>query len=211
MNDTDSQRAGRRASRTSAKRPMRAFMFIDSSDHGTNAKPDKAVRSFVMHQARRQKPWSTRQKRSESPPSAGARRRSKAKSYSVLAETSSLVASASGSWRQTSASPTTEDADHFHHGHYLSGLASPVDSKASSISSTSQASLASPTTGYGNGSVCNRPDCTGALCGMTHLTHTSLARRDGFALGVLDPFASLPVRADAKTSSMIHHCKPTES
>lgn len=28
------------------------FMFIDSTNQGANAKPDKAVRSFVMHNAR---------------------------------------------------------------------------------------------------------------------------------------------------------------
>ncbi|KAF2025257.1 hypothetical protein EK21DRAFT_104070 [Setomelanomma holmii] len=38
------------------------FMFIDSSNGGINAKPDKVVRSFVMKSARHKKIWSTRPK-----------------------------------------------------------------------------------------------------------------------------------------------------
>jgi hypothetical protein len=38
------------------------YMFIDSSNGGVNAKPDKVVRSFVMKSARNKKPWSTRPK-----------------------------------------------------------------------------------------------------------------------------------------------------
>src|SRR4051794_38762700 len=60
---------GRVSRRRGPPAPMK-FMFIDSSDKGTNAKPDKAVRSFVMHQARRNKPWSTRQRSEQSPSSA---------------------------------------------------------------------------------------------------------------------------------------------
>ncbi|CBX99959.1 predicted protein [Plenodomus lingam JN3] len=37
-----------------------AFMFIDASNGGINAKPDKVVRSFVMKSARNKKPWSTK-------------------------------------------------------------------------------------------------------------------------------------------------------
>jgi len=36
------------------------FMFIDSSNGGVNAKPDKDVRSFVMKSARNKKAWSTK-------------------------------------------------------------------------------------------------------------------------------------------------------
>ncbi|KAF2852330.1 hypothetical protein T440DRAFT_488401 [Plenodomus tracheiphilus IPT5] len=37
-------------------------MFIDASNGGVNAKPDKLVRSFVMKSARNKKPWSTKPK-----------------------------------------------------------------------------------------------------------------------------------------------------
>ncbi|KAH7077971.1 hypothetical protein BKA63DRAFT_276020 [Paraphoma chrysanthemicola] len=46
---------------THSKRPTQ-FMFIDSSNGGVNAKPDKVVRSFVMKSARNKKSWSTRPK-----------------------------------------------------------------------------------------------------------------------------------------------------
>ncbi|OAL43295.1 hypothetical protein IQ07DRAFT_524679, partial [Pyrenochaeta sp. DS3sAY3a] len=39
-----------------------AFMFIDASNGGVNAKPDRVVRSFVMKSARNKKTWSTRPK-----------------------------------------------------------------------------------------------------------------------------------------------------
>lgn len=38
------------------ERPI-PFMFIDSSNGGVNAKPDKAVKSFVMNTARSRAPW----------------------------------------------------------------------------------------------------------------------------------------------------------
>ncbi|KAJ8110764.1 hypothetical protein OPT61_g6477 [Boeremia exigua] len=54
----DSGRADRPPKRQS-RRPTK-FMFIDSSNGGVNAKPDKVVRSFVMKSARNRKSWSTR-------------------------------------------------------------------------------------------------------------------------------------------------------
>lgn len=49
--------------RPAAKRKSRqptTFMFIDSSNGGVNAKPDRVVRSFVMKSARHRKSWSTK-------------------------------------------------------------------------------------------------------------------------------------------------------
>lgn len=50
---------GRPAPKRQSRRPTR-FMFIDSSNGGVNAKPDRTVRSFVMKSARNRKTWSTR-------------------------------------------------------------------------------------------------------------------------------------------------------
>ncbi|KAF2865894.1 fungal-specific transcription factor domain-containing protein [Massariosphaeria phaeospora] len=141
MDATGSHEAGRRGSRKSTKRQ---FMFIDSTSHGTNAKPDKTVRSFVMHQARRQKPWSTRQKNPPSP---------------------------------------SPDVD---------ALPSIGSSRPYTTFSLS------------HGSSCKVPYCTGDRCHYPHV-HTSLTRQEGFSLGVLDPFQSLPVRTDEKTSALIDH------
>lgn len=53
------------------------FMFIDSSNGGVNAKPDKTVRSFVMKSARNRKTWSTRPKGSKQEASPDMRPRQK--------------------------------------------------------------------------------------------------------------------------------------
>ncbi|KAF3036083.1 hypothetical protein E8E12_007086 [Didymella heteroderae] len=50
---------GRPAPKRQSRRPTK-FMFIDSSNGGVNAKPDRTVRSFVMKSARNRKTWSTR-------------------------------------------------------------------------------------------------------------------------------------------------------
>jgi hypothetical protein len=53
------------------------FMFIDSSNGGINAKPDRTVRSFVMKSARNKKTWSTRPKGSMQETSSDTRLRRK--------------------------------------------------------------------------------------------------------------------------------------
>lgn len=53
--------SARPASKKQSRHPAK-FMFIDSSNGGVNAKPDRVVRSFVMKSARNKKTWSTRPK-----------------------------------------------------------------------------------------------------------------------------------------------------
>ena len=50
---------GRPTPKRQSRRPTK-FMFINSSNGGVNAKPDRTVRSFVMKSARNRKTWSTR-------------------------------------------------------------------------------------------------------------------------------------------------------
>jgi hypothetical protein len=201
-------------SRRSSKRPAQSFMFIDSSVQGTNAKPNKAVRSFVMHQARRQKPWSTRQKRAESPPKQERGVRSRTKPSPVQSQPQSQThieiddnSLAPRTWQEINATSNAWNAQY-----HLSELdSSPVSSRMGSIPSRSgsQSSLTSPSTS--DGWLCPIPYCTGESCGQLHQTQTALQRRDGFALGVLDPFDCLSVRTNTNTSSMIKHCKHTNS
>jgi hypothetical protein len=217
MDPTDSHGTGHNESRRSANRPVQSFMFIDSSVQGTNAKPDKAVRSFVMHQARRQKPWSTRQKHAESPPRTAERGvRSKTKpslNHSQPQPQTHIEVDDSshepGPWQEINAVPTAWDAQY----HKSELESSPLSSHFGSISSRSgsQPSLTPLFTNHGHSHSCQIPYCTGESCGQTHQTHTALKRRDGFTLRVMDPFDCLPVRMNAKTSSMIKHCKPTNS
>jgi hypothetical protein len=72
-------------SATSRKHSTTQFMFIDSSNGGVNAKPDKIVRSFVMKSARNKKPWSTRPKspKAESSSDTNSRRRSSSGKQSI--------------------------------------------------------------------------------------------------------------------------------
>jgi hypothetical protein len=61
------------------------YLFIDSSNGGVNAKPDKVVRSFVMKSARNKKPWSTRPKspKTEDCSEMTARRRSNGPKHGI--------------------------------------------------------------------------------------------------------------------------------
>ncbi|KAF2735062.1 hypothetical protein EJ04DRAFT_222574 [Polyplosphaeria fusca] len=194
MASSSSQDSGRGGRRGRGKRPApMSFMFIDSSNQGQNAKPDKAVRSFVMHQARRQKPWSTRQKLPPSPEPGlasadlpASRKRPLRGPHRADEE----------EWSQSEPSPNLWHAQ---------SLGSPVSSVGASSRSASQP-CATPPSSYG--SVCDSPDCHGEACG--HAAHqrrdsTALVRRDGFALGILDPFDCLAVHTDGRTSSLIDH------
>lgn len=205
MDVTGGQDDGRKESRRSGKKkPQKMqFMFIDSTDHGTNAKPNKAVRSFVMHQARRQKPWSTRQK-PQSPDeeesaatglSPGARH---APPYLTHSRAEDASPPGPGSWKATFDPSSSWTAQ---------SISSPVSSRASSFSTSSRngslSTIYPPSSHHGSSSsICNLPDCEGDTC--TH-TSTALVRGNGFALGVLDPFDCLPVRTDAKMSRLLDH------
>ncbi|KZM27189.1 hypothetical protein ST47_g1657 [Ascochyta rabiei] len=57
----DSALTDRPAAKRRSRHPAK-FMFIDSSNGGVNAKPDRVVRSFVMKSVRNKKTWSTRPK-----------------------------------------------------------------------------------------------------------------------------------------------------
>ncbi|KAF1921040.1 hypothetical protein BDU57DRAFT_553269 [Ampelomyces quisqualis] len=63
-------------------------MFIDSSNGGVNAKPDKTVRSFVMKSARNRRTWSTRPKGSKQKASSdkNPRRKSSIRNHSISSQ-----------------------------------------------------------------------------------------------------------------------------
>ena len=186
------------------------FMFIDASDQGGNAKPNKAVRSFVMHQARRQKPWSTRQKSATSPetddlsPTPGSGR---SPSVPHRAEHPSPVGS--GPWQDLVPSPPEWVP------HAAGSTISSRNGSLASYSSQSSQPCISPTSSFGH--VCNLAICTGEACAQTlplptaAATATALARRAGFASGSLDPFDCLPVQLDGDASILIRQCKPTDT
>ncbi|KAF2019607.1 hypothetical protein BU24DRAFT_342963 [Aaosphaeria arxii CBS 175.79] len=202
MESSGSQERANKGGRRSGKKPQpMKFMFIDSSDHGVNAKPDKAVRSFVMHQARRSKPWSTRMKASKSPPADDEDNEAPYQGFAPH-ETQSAGESSFLNFEYWSSSDTrSPDA------RSALSLVSPVssgrNSRNSSLSTNSRRSsrahvVSRPRHRRG----CDNPDCRGIGCLPSP---TISSRQDGFALGTMDPFDSLPVQTDHKMSSLLEH------
>ena len=157
------------------------FLFINSSNGVQGSiKPNRAIRSFIMHQARKQRQWSTR----KVPANKGARRGTKYVPNCERPEDANSL-----SWFHYS--PRGEDVRR------INNLLKPRRSLNGRQSSEPS-------------KVCS---CEDDFC--SHKQPNSLAAspagrsdRDFFAIGVLDPFDSLPIRTDPRTSALIDHCKP---
>ncbi|OCL12690.1 hypothetical protein AOQ84DRAFT_284670 [Glonium stellatum] len=157
---------------------QQAFLFINSSNGVRGSiKPNRAVRSFIMHQARKQRQWSTR----KVPGSKGMRRGTKYfPNHEGLEDAESLP------WFHYS--PKEEDTRR------INNLLKPrrsVNGRQSSESST----------------VCSCEDesCSHKQPDSVATSPASSLDRDFFAIGVLDPFDSLPIQTDSKTSALIDH------
>ncbi|KAF2644661.1 hypothetical protein P280DRAFT_465955 [Massarina eburnea CBS 473.64] len=191
MDSTGSQDSGRGGGRRSGKKPME-FMFIDSTSYGVNAKPDKAVRSFVMKSARSKKPWSTRQKspKTDAEPDADSppdEKRSPSITHSRAGDGSPQGL---GSWSDITVSPTLFSSQSY---------GSPSSRSPSFVVPDrrhSQPYFSSP---------CNISQCTGRSCGQHHETQTTLAARNGLPANFALAFDCLPVRTSAKIRALIHN------
>lgn len=184
-------------SRRPGKKPMQ-FMFIDSTSHGVNAKPDKAVRSFVMKSARSKKPWSTRQKspKSEVDPDLRSPHEpvpSPTGSHITAGNASPL--SATGSWLDRARSPDSWSAS--------SNNKSPLstNSPRHSLSQSYLTPLSSPSSG------CENPLCNGRSCGQAHRGCTAPGNRTGWDVTFLADIDCYPVKMDQKMRIVIHNCK----
>jgi hypothetical protein len=172
------------------------FMFIDSTSHGVNAKPDKAVRSFVMKSARSKKPWSTRQK---SPKEADSDLKSPTEPTPSPTGThgkpgNASPLSAGESW--------TTDLTHSPDPWSTSSRRSPVSTKSRGQSLSQKATpLSSP------GSVCENSLCDGYSCGQTHRRYAPPGSHTGWDLAFLADVDCYPVKMDQKMKSVIHNCK----
>ncbi|KAF2501455.1 hypothetical protein BU16DRAFT_613350 [Lophium mytilinum] len=158
------------------------FLFVDSSDQQGTSKPDRASRSFVMQQARKQKTWSTK----KFPANSAAKRSSKAPPRDDSP-------SEKGSLSWVHYAPKDES---LHKGEKIvpyRGGGSPLEQPA----------------------VCRLPFCNGDFCSQSHhsppcsdelkLSPRSRGRLEIAAIGVLDPFNALPVRADPRSYALIDH------
>ncbi|KAF2205614.1 hypothetical protein GQ43DRAFT_477206 [Delitschia confertaspora ATCC 74209] len=160
-----------------SKRPQ-TFMFIDSSQPGVNLKPDKAVRSFVMHQARSRRRWSTRKPPicPEETPDTEEAPESAVKSVRRSPKKNQL--------RLEEISPVSYSVDY--------------DASASERESRGSTSSSSPIISIHSGALTPPRSSHGGRGG-------TVALRDWFALGALDPFGCLPVPTDSTTSALIDH------
>ncbi|KAF2241626.1 hypothetical protein BU26DRAFT_525126 [Trematosphaeria pertusa] len=196
MDSRGSQDSGPVRSRRSTKQPMQ-FMFIDSTDHGVNAKPDKAVRSFVMKTARRQKPWSTRQKspKTEAELEENSQPRSQQSSTRTYDGADEHDPASPGSWQEFAPTPSAR---------YARSRGSAVSSRNGTFSRrpSSHLHLLPPSSRV---SVCDFPHCTGDSCGQPHEAPTALGRRCGFDVGFRASFDCLPVQMDEKMRDLLEN------
>lgn len=202
MDSRGSQDSGPVRSRRSTKQPMQ-FMFIDSTDHGVNAKPDKAVRSFVMKTARRQKPWSTRQKspKTEAELEENSQPRSQQSSTRTYDGADEHDPASPGSWQEFAPTPSAR---------YARSRGSAVSSRNGTFSRrpSSHLHLLPPSSRV---SVCDFPHCTGDSCGQPHEAPTALGRRCGFDVGFRASFDCLPVQMDEKMRDLLENCECTDT
>jgi hypothetical protein len=112
-------------SKKKSKRPTQ-FMFIDSSNGGINAKPDKVVRSFVMKSARNKKTWSTRPKTEKTKIAASAGSENQAKALTD----NNVGWHSARNYRDGSSSIQPSGSD------YTRCIISPNSSRSNSISSS---------------------------------------------------------------------------
>lgn len=190
-----SDATGRSASKRQSRQPAK-FMFIDSSNGGVNAKPDRVVRSFVMKSARNKKTWSTRPRSPKEeddvdtkPPELPAQQVNIQHDHTFAVETWGLH-----DYRKDSLWDTHS-------------LASPASSRTGSIFST-----------YSSGRTCDSPSScyTSPLVEYPYPESAynfptdkvrTLVVGDGVDIQFAGSLDCLPVQLDVHTQRLLHQCK----
>lgn len=185
-----SEKTERSTSKRQSRRPTK-FMFIDSSNGGVNAKPDRVVRSFVMKSARNKKTWSTRPKSPKEEVAVEAGLQQQPHGISQARDESSFAAV---SWP-----PQDFRKDSLWDN---CAVASPVSTRSGSSFSTYNGSYTcdSPLSGH-----------TSPFAEYSHaahapsdpLRHNAVARRVGFDVGFKRSLDCLPVRLDAHMHQLL--------
>lgn len=171
------------------------FLFIDSSNGGVNAKPDKIVRSFVMKSARSKKSWST--KPNNSTLQAGTKQSSRRSS-------TSQTRPGKKSARTNSCSAQQECTNS------LTSCSQPIDSSLVSSRRNNVASIHRNSRLYGSPAVDDanpRADYDRTL----KIYNTGHQRPVTYGLGTNDinlvaSFECLAIRLDARTEGLLHQC-----
>ena len=185
----------RPASKRQSRRPTK-FMFIESSNDGVNAKPDRVLKSFVMKSARNKKTWSTRPKSPKEENLVVERPRKQVPDHIDGQQDPTFSA---GQWMSQDHRKDSVWDNH--------SLASPPSSRSGSIFST-----------YNSSRTCDSPlsSHTSPFVEHTYPEHAynspfrqpaALTFRDVFDINFLKPFDCLSVRLDAHTQRLLHQCE----
>lgn len=165
--------------------PPENFLFVDSSDQQGTSKPDRASRSFVMQQARKQKTWSTKKFPSHSLANRSAKARGK--------DSGSAGEGASLSWVHYD--PKNEGS------HKKERIVTPRRSPVGHHLPNTACRIS-----FCNGDFCSQSHAQNAHA--LSLKKRSRPTLSPIGAGVFDPFNILPVRADHRAYTLLDHCKP---
>jgi len=168
------------------------FKFIDSSNGGVNAKPDKSVRSFVMKSSRNKKPWSTRPK-------------------SPATDTSQEVKSMG----QRSSHQNGNTSDHLprlectiHPVPWDSTFRiSPASSRSSSIVSGHSSVWARESPISTHTSPCDEYQCAQNAYNFLGRQYSGLKDHEDFNIRFAGSWSCLAVQLDAKAERLLHQCE----
>jgi hypothetical protein len=182
-------------SKKKPKRPTQ-FMFIDSSNGGINAKPDKVVRSFVMRSARNKKSWSTR-------PKIG---KTKTSTDTESEDQGNLSAENKGAWQSTRADRDRPSSIKALKSDYTRCITSPNSSRSNSISSSYS------DTYFHEGHVPYQTSLNVEREFELDASRYALFRRqplpfqNGFDKKVFSPFGYLVVPLDTEAENLLQKC-----
>ncbi len=169
-------------------------MFIDSSNGGVNAKPDKVVRSFVMKSARNRKSWSTRPRSPKEEDAVETRLHKQLPDHTDFADETSSIAELR--------SPQGYRKDSLWDEHAATSPQSSVGSFFSSYESnhTCDSPLSGYTSPFGeyNQADYAHESARGYPADLTH--------HDGFDVSFARPLNCLPIRLDAHMQLLLDQC-----
>lgn len=187
-----------RASPSNREKSPTAFMFIDSSNGGVNAKPDKIVRSFVMKSARNKKPWSTRPKSPKSELSVNCKA---SRGLSCRTGTYNTQLQASNPYSLKCYTPPMPLERWT--------VTSPSSSRSNSVfsSNSSNWTVNSPASAYT--SPCAENSYADDAFSSTSTKRPSLSSRSSLITRSLGSFDCLAVQLDINTKHLLHRCKLT--
>lgn len=176
-----------------------AFMFIDASNGGVNAKPDRVVRSFVMKSARNKKTWSTRPKNPK--PTRPLREKPRHRSSSRTNGSHEEVNESTPCGPVLECDTDTRSWDQWR-------MTSPKSSRSDSVFSVHSSNWAyeSPSSIYASPVL--EPESFEFVIDPLSLRHTALAPHINFDVGFnLSPH-SLALRLTSKEERLLLQCKP---